>query len=569
VLDRFHREAQVSASLSHPNLVTMFDDGADKDIHYIAMEYIDGVDVQTLIKNKGKLGKEKTIKIVSMIAEALDYTHNKGMIHRDVKSSNILLTKEGRCVLTDFGLAHSASGSKLTQTGTVMGTPDYMSPEQAEGRILDKRTDIYSLGVVMYECLTGRVPFKGDTIISTIYNITTGELKPVIKVNPAVPGWLSSISTKMLSRDIEHRFQNAAEVSRVLKARKPVRIISNGTNQLQSTEQTSTKTPVKRSPERVRISKRPTIVKPKKASKKLSYVLIATIILLMASVGFLLTQEKTFGFFDGRSGGGNWNELNAQERKKVEILLDQGDNSYLLGRYVTPTGTNAASNYKEALRYHRANKYANERMGIIADHLVFQINRNMLDGELTEAEQLVIASLEYYPNDVDFHQLKKEIEEHKKEFELRNLVLTDKDSAYVLANVMAILDSNNSFVNYILEQIRIGYISEGDSLFDIGQLREAKIVYKKVIDLYGPNDMISEKIEKNSRKIVVNKKIKVPNVIGMSVDDALALLQRSGLSEGKISRIASAVRNKNIVINQVPKSGSVKRGTAVNLIVGD
>ncbi|MCZ6703031.1 MAG: protein kinase [Ignavibacteria bacterium] len=568
LLQRFHREAQVSASLNHPNLVTIFDEGSENDVHYMAMEYIDGIDVHTLIKNEGILSKEKTIKIISTIADALNYTHSKRLIHRDVKSSNILLTKEGRCVLSDFGLAHAVSDSKLTQTGTVMGTPDYMSPEQAEGRVLDKRSDIYSLGVVMYECLTGKLPFKGDTIIATIYNITTGELFPANKANPIVPDWLSSISTKMLCRNIEYRFQNAAEVSRALKARKPVRIISNTSKKLEHKKQTNTKSIKVQSIDPIKSLNQPN-VKTNEASKTLRYTLIAAIILLVASFGYLLTEEKIFNLFDGRSGGGNWSELNDQERKNVEVLLDQGDDLYLLRRLVTPTGRNAAHNYNEVLRYHTANKYAQKRMRIIADDIVFLINRTMLDGQLTDAERLADASLEYYPNDKDFNKLRKEIDVHKKEYDLRELVLTNRDSALVLANVMLELDSNNTFANYIIDEIKIGYISQGDSLFEMGKLKDAKIVYNKIIKLFGASDIIIDKIKKSKRKIVIKNKIDIPNVIGMSVNDAVALLQRSGLSEGKISRIVSSVRNKNIVINQIPRSGSVKRGTAVNLIVGE
>ena len=188
---------------------------------------------------------------------------------------------------------------------------------------------------------------------------------------------------------------------------------------------------------------------------------------------------------------------------------------------------------------------------------------------LNEAEKLTNASLGYYPNDKDFYTLKNEIEEHKTELDLRNLILVDKDSAFVLANVLLDVDSNNTYANYVLEQIKIGYLSEGDSLLNLGKLKDAKTVYNKLVDLYGPDDIITERIKKTSKKTVVNNKINIPNLIGLSVEDAIDLLSRSGLSEGKISRIASAERNKNMVINQVPKSGRVKRGTAVNLIVGE
>lgn len=568
LLNRFHREAQVSASLNHPSLVTIYDEGDEKDVHYMAMEYIDGVDLHTLIKNKGKIDKEKTIKIISTIADALEHTHSKGLIHRDIKSSNILLTQEGRCVLSDFGLAHAVSESKLTQTGTVMGTPDYMSPEQAEGKVLDKRSDIYSLGVVMYECLTGRLPFKGDTIIATIYNITTGELNPVHKLNPLVPEWLSSITSKMLCRRIEHRFQSAAEVSRALRARKPVRVINNSPKKLENTKPENNKASSNRSQKTVRLSKRP-VVETKKPGKKLSYILLVAIILLLGSFGYLFFEEKIYYRFDGRAGGGNWSVLNDQERKKVEILLDEGDNLYLLGRLVTPAERNAAYNYSEALKYHTANKYAQQKMRKIADELVFSINKTMLDGDYKDAEQLTDASLEYFPNDNDFSKLKIEIEEKQREFEIKNLLVTNKDSALVLVNTMLELDSSNAFANNIRDEVKNKYIIEGDSLLQIGKLNDAKIVYSRIIKLFGPDDIITEKLIFPKKEIVVSNMINIPNVIGMYASDAIKKLQEAGLIEGTISRIASSDQNKNIVINQIPRSGSVKRGTAVNLIIGE
>ena len=568
LLDRFHREAQVSAALNHPSLVTIYDEGDEKDIHYMAMEYIDGVDLHTLIKNKGKLEKEKTIKIISTIADALDHTHSKGLIHRDIKSSNILLTEEGRCVLSDFGLAYAVSESKLTQTGTVMGTPDYMSPEQAEGKVLDKRTDIYSLGVVMYECLTGRLPFKGDTIIATIYNITTGELNPVHKLNPLVPEWLSSITSKMLCRHIEHRFQNAAEVSRALRARRQVRVINNVPKNLENTKPRNKKSNVNRSQKTVRISKQPVIV-TKKPRKKLRYVLFVIVILLLGGLGYLYKQKKIYNPFDDRFGGGNWSALNDQQRKKVEVLLDEGDNLYLLGRLVTPAESNAAYNFSEALKYHTGNKYAQQKMRKIADELVFSINRTMLDGKLEDAEQLASASLEYFPNDNDFSKLKIEIEQKQREFEIKDLLLTNKDSALVLANKILESDSSNLFANNIRDEVKNRYIVEGDSLAEMGKFKEAKVVYNTIIKLFGPDDILTEKLIIPKTEIIVNKMINIPYVIGMYANDAIEKLQRAGLSAGTISRIASSEQNKNLVINQIPRSGSVKRGTAVNLIIGE
>jgi formylglycine-generating enzyme required for sulfatase activity/serine/threonine protein kinase len=189
---RFHREAKLCASLNHPNIVTVHDEGEVSGVHFMAMEYLEGQDLRHLIRSRGKLNPEQALQYLLPVAEALDYAHGRGLIHRDIKSANIFIcgsapsTSSGaarspgtepvevprsRVVLMDFGIAHAAAGTQLTKAGTVIGTPEYMSPEQADGRVVDHRTDLYSLGVVMYECLTGRVPFTSDNAVSTIYKV--------------------------------------------------------------------------------------------------------------------------------------------------------------------------------------------------------------------------------------------------------------------------------------------------------------------------------------------------------------------------------------------------------------
>lgn len=147
-LDRFHREARIAASLNHPNIVTIHDEGIENGVHFIAMEYLEGTNLHSLIKRKGRLGEDETIRIAISMAEALDYAHKKGIVHRDIKSANIILTNEGRIVLTDFGIARAVSGTKSSLSGSVIGTPEYMSPEQADGKPLDHRSDLYSLGYI-------------------------------------------------------------------------------------------------------------------------------------------------------------------------------------------------------------------------------------------------------------------------------------------------------------------------------------------------------------------------------------------------------------------------------------
>jgi formylglycine-generating enzyme required for sulfatase activity/serine/threonine protein kinase len=176
---RFHREAKLCASLNHPNIVHVYDEGEVSGVHFMAMEYLEGQDLRHLIRSRGKLTPEQTLQYLLPVAEALDYAHGRGLIHRDIKSANIFIcnnpaterSRSARIVLMDFGIAHAAAGTQLTKAGTVIGTPEYMSPEQADGRAVDHRTDLYSLGVVMYECLTGRVPFTSDNAVSTIYKV--------------------------------------------------------------------------------------------------------------------------------------------------------------------------------------------------------------------------------------------------------------------------------------------------------------------------------------------------------------------------------------------------------------
>ncbi|MDD4554063.1 MAG: protein kinase [Bacteroidales bacterium] len=213
---RFHREAQFCSSLSHPNIVTIFDEGESNGVHFMVMEYLDGIELHQLIKQYGKLPPSQTIEYIRQIGSALGYAHQNGLIHRDVKSSNIIITRSGRPVLTDFGIAFAVYDSKLTMPGTVIGTPEYMSPEQAEGRQIDARSDLFSLGVIMYECLTGQVPFKGENAISTAHKIIYDQPQPICEQAPDVPGHLTNIVELLLQKQPQDRIQSGYELESYL-----------------------------------------------------------------------------------------------------------------------------------------------------------------------------------------------------------------------------------------------------------------------------------------------------------------------------------------------------------------
>src|ERR1700736_42893 len=169
-VERFRREAQAAANLSHPNIVPVFDWGEDTGTYFIVMEFIDGRPLSSILKTAGPLSAERTADVGAHVAAALGYAHKHGVIHRDVKPGNVLITDEGQVKVTDFGIARAANAEQnLTQTGAVMGTATYFSPEQAQGTTVDGRTDIYSLGVVLYELVTGRPPFSGDNPVTIAY----------------------------------------------------------------------------------------------------------------------------------------------------------------------------------------------------------------------------------------------------------------------------------------------------------------------------------------------------------------------------------------------------------------
>ena len=219
-ISRFHREAQAAASLNHPNIVIIFDEGILNGIHYIAMEYLEGKDLQDIIKNEGPLSIKALINNLAPISEALSYVHSKGLIHRDVKTANIFITKEGRPVLTDFGVAHAGIGTKLTQAGTVIGTPEYMSPEQAEGLEIDGRSDIFSMGVVLYEGLCAKLPFKGDNPLTTIHKIIHEDPPEIKTLSIKAPGWINQLLKKLLEKDKYNRIPDADIIAYCLRENK-------------------------------------------------------------------------------------------------------------------------------------------------------------------------------------------------------------------------------------------------------------------------------------------------------------------------------------------------------------
>jgi len=215
---RFYQEAKAAGRLNHPNIVTIYDVGKSGDIAYIAMEFLQGRELRDIMNDAGLLPVDHVLEIAAQVALGLAYAHEYDIIHRDVKPSNIMVIRDGHVKITDFGIARMTSAAVRTQTGMVLGSPKYMSPEQVMGKEIDQRSDIFSLGVMLYEMLTGQAPFNGDNVNAIMYQTLNAVPAPPNSVNAAVPEMLNFIVAKALAKSMEDRYQNAKDFADDLRA---------------------------------------------------------------------------------------------------------------------------------------------------------------------------------------------------------------------------------------------------------------------------------------------------------------------------------------------------------------
>ncbi|MFC7326128.1 Stk1 family PASTA domain-containing Ser/Thr kinase [Marinactinospora rubrisoli] len=216
--ERFRREAQSAASLNHPSIIAVYDTGEDVvdgvSIPFIIMEYVDGRTLKELLDDDRRLLPERTVEITDGILRALEYSHRNGIVHRDIKPANVMLTRQAEVKVMDFGIARSMNDAQatMTQTSQVIGTAQYLSPEQARGERVDARSDIYSTGCVLYELLTGRPPFTGDSPVSIAYQHVREDPVPPSQLDPEIPQWIEAIVLRAMAKDRDERYQSAGEM---------------------------------------------------------------------------------------------------------------------------------------------------------------------------------------------------------------------------------------------------------------------------------------------------------------------------------------------------------------------
>jgi eukaryotic-like serine/threonine-protein kinase len=211
-LIRFKREAQAAASLSHPNIVGVYDTGSEDGTHFIVMEYVDGRTLKDVIRAEGPLYPQRAAEICADVCSALSAAHARGLIHRDIKPGNVMLTPDGKVKVMDFGIARATTSETITQTAAVVGTAQYISPEQAQGQTVDYRSDLYSVGCCLYEMLTGTVPFTGATPVAIAYRHVREDPTPPRMLNRDVPAPLEAVCLKAMAKLPDNRYQTAAEL---------------------------------------------------------------------------------------------------------------------------------------------------------------------------------------------------------------------------------------------------------------------------------------------------------------------------------------------------------------------
>lgn len=217
LVERFRREARAAAALAHPNIASVFDYGQDGGQRFIVMELVDGEDLARLLARTGPLGPARAAAICAQVCDALAHAHQRGVIHRDIKPANVIVGGADHVKVTDFGIARAVGDSTLTATGTVLGTAQYISPEQASGKPATARSDIYAAGVMLYEMLAGEPPFTGDTPLAIAMRHMSEEVPRPSLANPAVPRSLDDVVTRATARDPERRFAHAAEMAAALR----------------------------------------------------------------------------------------------------------------------------------------------------------------------------------------------------------------------------------------------------------------------------------------------------------------------------------------------------------------
>ena len=501
-IKRFKIEAQAAASLSHPNIVSIYDVGNEEDIHYIVMEYIDGATLKEYIEEKGALDWKEAVNISIQICLAIKHAHENNIVHRDIKPHNILFTKEGMIKVTDFGIARAVTSSTITMVGGTIGSVHYFSPEQARGGFTDEKSDIYSLGIVLYELLTGTLPFNGDTPVSVAIKHIQEEPEEPINMNSQIPIGVNDIVKKAIQKDQNSRYQKASDLLDDL-----YKVLDKPSTQF--FEETNIEdSPTVRVPALDEntsfadksVSKKigDDMKRKKKKEKTTTIVAVATSILVVALVLFMVG-------------------------KVIMSQMEQNNKEFIVGDYV-------GMNYKDVVRMLENNN--------IRVNPVEKYNDNVPEGEIFyqdrgEGETLIPG---------EFSEIEIHVSKGPEYFEIPDFRRTDYRQAG------SILRENGLLVVEELEYsdtVAIDYVIRTDPPMNVKVKNGDTVVLYRSI---GPEIRTT----------------KVPDLIGKTRVEATALITERKLKVGEVypEDMASVVDK---VTRQVPEPGiEVNEGTAIS-----
>jgi serine/threonine-protein kinase len=297
---RFRREAQSAANLNHPNIVGVYDWGKERGTYYIVMEYVDGQTVSEILRNDGPIEPKRAAGIAADVAAALGFAHRKGVVHRDVKPGNVLITKAGEVKVADFGIARAMTASSeenLTQTGSVMGTATYFSPEQAQGKAVDARSDLYSLGVVLYEMASGKPPFSADSPVAIAYKHVQEPIPSLAERVPGIPPDYEAITLRALAKDPDDRYADGAAMrADLLRFREGKPIAGVNPVPTGPARPPSPPTPPAGNPATVVPPPQP--VAPEQGRRRTGWFFVIILLLLVVLAGLLFAFGQQLGVFE-------------------------------------------------------------------------------------------------------------------------------------------------------------------------------------------------------------------------------------------------------------------------------
>jgi len=502
---KFRRESQAAASLSHPNIVNVYDVGVEeiqgRSIHYIVMEYIKGKTLKEIIREKGKLSVDETLDYSMQIAEALEHAHKNHIVHRDIKPHNIMITDDGRVKVTDFGIARAATTSTVTNSTNVIGSVHYFSPEQARGGYTDEKSDIYSLGIVMYEMITGKVPYEGDSPISVALKHIEGEIQPPREVDSTVPVGLEKVIMKCVQKNQFDRYKSARDLLYDLNRLK----FSGVENLMDNTNMVESPTQIMPKIENEDVEHMKKQKAKKKAKNKgnggLKPVLLAILL------AFIVTGSIALGFF----------------KLKDFFIVAEAIVPDLVGMHVDDA-----------------------EVELEKDGLKLKIDKEIFSSEFDEGE---IVS-----------QNVKAGEKVKKGFTIG--VTVSKGSE--LVKVPNLINRNITEIDAILSEYNLG---EGEVKYQYSDTVEPNIIMNQSPEPYTEVE-IGTKIDIVVSKGPENKPVLMPKLVGLKVKDAENALKAFNLNRGqKIEKPSDEYPEGYVIWQSVEPGVAVEPNTSVDIHV--